>query len=130
MTDLPAYKTTAKDFALFKKYIKKWTKLLYLERWTLKTSHPTDATSVSGQDPSAVSWVTYDYPAQVAEIELARKWPMKPTKRHLEMSAFHELFHLVNTPLMNMLDGSPLEKTAEDQEHLIIGVLEKILFKE
>lgn len=120
--------TGKKEFAAFKRYVKKWAKLFHLESWLIYTEHTDDEDK--GFEEGHISWVRFTYESQVAKIYLSKTWGIPYTAKICEMCAFHECFHLRNAQLMELFDEGPeeIQNIADKYEHLLIGSFEEIMF--
>lgn len=123
--ELELHRTTAKQYASFKKYVRKWAKKLHLENWTFYFEHSDDP---EHDNEGHISWVQYHYEAQVAKMFFSKNWDIPYSAKICEMAAFHECFHLRFAPVSDLFDGSPLEPVLNKQEHLLIGCMEEIIF--
>jgi len=120
---METYKTTAKNFKVFARHIKKWQKKMGLTGWSIFVSHKDDDKDAEED----CAWVQSDYQTMVASITLAVTWPIAPTDKLLDLTAFHECRHLVTAPLM-MLIPEPLQEIACQEEHRLIISEERLLF--
>jgi hypothetical protein len=129
VTCLEEYTTTAADFKVFARNIEKWQALMGLTHWSIFVQHKDDDDDDDDEEERrcTTAWVLFDYETMVANVCLGVTWPIKPTKKLLEMAAFHECCHIWFAPLVRMVKQEYMELGAEE-EHRIIVMLERLMF--
>lgn len=120
---MDTYKTSAKDFKVFARAVKKWQKKMGLERWSIFVNHKNDEEDPDGD----CAWLLCDYESLISTICLAVDWPVKPTAGMLDTSAFHECRHLLYAPILEMIPKT-LQKLARQEEHRLIVSDERLAF--
>lgn len=120
---MDTYKTTAKDFKVFTRAVKKWQKKMGLEQWSIYVSHKDD-----DEDPEGdVAWVVCDYESLVCTISLAVDWPIPPDAHLIDVAAYHECRHLALAPLLALIPDA-LDTVARQEEHRLMVLDERLLF--
>lgn len=105
------YKTTAKDFALFKKTCLEWIDRFGLGRWSITFKHKLcDGPQKAG--------AIYNVCDRWIEFYLAREWGHKPTRAEIKKSAVHEVTHqlisrLVDKAYSRFISESEIEEEME-----------------
>jgi hypothetical protein len=118
-----AYKTTKKDFEVFKSECRKWVKYFGLLDWEITYSNVEDAGSRGS--------CTVGYTGRLATINLATEWDYKPDESEMNLTAFHEVCELLTAPLCVIAESRYVTVSqVEIANHYIIRVLENTLFKE
>ncbi len=118
------YKTTKKDFVLFKQEVRKWIDILGLKSWDLDIVHKNN-----GDMPSAVGWCRFNLIGRCATIGLAEKWELEITDKSIRKTAFHEVSELL-TARLNVVASERCITQAEIEEsvHELIRTLENVLW--
>jgi hypothetical protein len=113
---------TPQDVALFAQSVKKWQQVLSLGDWRIeKGSKPAKA---------AMASVEFNTPARLATYRLGDFGAEKITPESLDQTALHELLHVFLHDLMTVAqDPKSSQDEVEMQEHRVINLLEKLLFR-
>ena len=115
------YKTTKKDFELFKKQCRYWQVKLGLISWKIYYLHE--------DCKDALADCSTDYSGRVATIRLNTCFcTIKSSKELIYECALHEILEVLFSPICSLAkarvwDGEDYEK----ENHSVIRVLEKIL---
>ena len=114
---------TPQDVALFAQSVRKWQQVLSLGDWRIeKGSKPAKA---------AMASVEFNTPARLATYRLGDFGAEKITPESLDQTALHELLHVFLHDLMTVAqDPKSSQDEVEMQEHRVINLLEKLLFKD
>lgn len=123
-----SYKTTKRQFQLFKNSVLKWQDKLNLNNWRVVIVH---------EDPEnlkeAGAWISWDQSGRVATIGLTLNWESEvdiPNELEIKRMAFHECCELMLSPLESMAASREWDQWRYDcSKHDVIRVLEKELFK-
>ena len=115
------YKTTAKDFALFKRECKWWIERFGLADWDVMWSHEQD-------DPGTMANCRSDYAMQ-ATITLNAVWEAtRPTEKEIKLTAKHEAMELLLAPLAILANARYVDRDSIPREsHAIINRLMRVL---
>lgn len=117
--------TTKNQFKHFCRCLLKWQNKLKLEDWKISVNHKDD-------ELKCVSSSIYDYESLLANIQMAKTWDIiQYTPRLADISAYHEMLHLLFSPLLELFDETgdkTLKSIAEKEEHRIIAILERDKF--
>lgn len=113
---------TPHDAAYFAQSVRKWQQVLSLGDWRIeKGSKPAKA---------AMASVEFTPNARLAVYRLGDFGAEKITPESIDMTALHELLHIFLHDLMTVAqDPKSSQDEIEMQEHRIINLLEKLLFK-
>lgn len=121
------YKTTKAHFSTFVAMSKSWAEKLGLHDWSLHYYHGGELSA-----DEALAYCNHDATGRVASITLNGEWPehVPVTKEQLDMTAFHELCHV----LLSELVGMAKERVTTDNmllqaQHAIIRRLERMVLK-
>jgi hypothetical protein len=114
---------TPQDVVHFAHCVKKWQQVLSLGDWRIeKGSKPAKA---------AMASVEFNTPARLATYRLGDFGAEKITPESLDQTALHELLHVFLHDLMTVAqDPKSSQDEVEMQEHRVINLLEKLLFKD
>ena len=114
---------TPQDAEIFAKSVKKYQLLLSLGDWRIeKGSKPAK---------SAMASVEFNASARLATYRLGDFGAEKITPESLDQTALHELLHVFLHDLMTVAqDPKSSQDEIEMQEHRVINLLEKLLFKD
>jgi len=119
MSNIP----TPEDSALFAQSVRKWQQLLNLGDWRIE----------KGLKPAknAMASVEFNEGARLATYRLGDFGAEKITPESLDQTALHELLHVFLHDLMTVAqDPKSSQDEIEAQEHRVVNLLEKILFKD
>ena len=113
---------TPQDVQLFAQSVKKWQQVLSLGDWRIeKGSKPAKA---------AMASVEFNSAARLATYRLGDFGAEKITPESLDQTALHELLHVFLHDLMTVAqDPKSSQDEVEMQEHRVINLLEKLLFR-
>ena len=114
---------TTEDAKLFAQSVKKWQQVLSLGDWRIE----------KGTKPakSAMASVEFNTAARLATYRLGDFGAEKITPESLDQTALHELLHVFLHDLMTVAqDPKSSQDEVEMQEHRVINLLEKLLFKD
>ena len=116
-----AYKTTAKDFALFKRECRAWIEKFGLADWDILWAHEKD-------DPGILANCRTDYNRQ-ATISLNAVWQeTQPTDVEIKLTAKHEAMELLLAPLLILANARFIDRDSVPREtHAIINRLMRVL---
>jgi len=116
------YKTTKKDFEVFKKEAEYWLEYFHLHDWEVHFEH------CDARGNRARCWS--DISGRMGTLEFGTEWSKKPDKYELQIAAFHEVCELLLSRLstlpLNMFDSDYISEIT----HEIIRRLENTIFKE
>ena len=114
---------TPQDVALFAQSVKKWQQVLSLGDWRIeKGIKPAKA---------AMASVEFNDIARLATYRLGDFGAEKITPDSLDKTALHELLHVFLHDLITVAqDPKSSQDEVEMQEHRVINLLEKLLFKD
>ena len=117
-------KTTAKDFALFKKECEKWIDFFGLTNWRVVYCR-------EQYEEDAHAWFSTNSEGMVATIALCPDWKHEEvTTEQIKKSAFHEVCEMMFSHLQDLAQSrywDPVEYQTE--RHAIIRRLENSVFK-
>lgn len=119
MSNIP----TPQDAALFAQSVKKWQQVLNLGDWRIE----------KGLKPAknAMASVEFNESARLATYRLGDFGAEKITHESLDQTALHELLHVFLHDLMTAAqDPRSSPEQLESEEHRVVNLLEKILFKD
>jgi hypothetical protein len=119
MSNIP----TPEDAALFAQSVKKWQKVLNLGDWRIE----------KGLKPAknAMASVEFNEPARLATYRLGDFGAERVTPQSLDQTALHELLHVFLHDLITAAqDPRSSPEQLESEEHRVVNLLEKILFKD
>ena len=117
------YKTTKKDFEVFKAECRKWVKYFGLIDWDIYYYHDESDDDCRGS-------CTAENCGKLASVRLGVVWDYKPKRSELKRVAFHEVCEVLTAPLSIMAYSryvTPGE--IESATHYIIRVLENTIFE-
>ena len=119
MSNIP----TPEHAELFAQSVKKWQQVLSLCDWRIeKGIKPAKA---------AMASVEFTPAARLAVYRLGDFGAEKVTQESLDQTALHELLHVFLHDLMTVAqDPKSSQDEIEMQEHRVINLLEKLLFKD
>lgn len=127
MGEMKKYKTTIKHFKVFIAECEKWVDLFQLRSWEVRYKHQD-----SDIDKNWNAWCMTSWCDRTAHLGLAKNWgPIKPTKREVRISAFHEVCELLLSRLIieAKVDRCPTElDSIKEQTHTIIRRLEHAIW--
>ena len=113
------WKTTVKDFEVFKEEAQKWICIFGLFYWDVDFQH----VELLGNDAE----VEYDLESHIASMRLSTKVSQKNAIRKF---AFHETCELLMARMQTVASARDSnEKMIEEARHEIIRILENSLFK-
>ena len=117
------YKTTNKDFQYFKSRCKYWIEYFGLKQWDVYYLHEEDKNNFA----SCAS----HYRGKSVTIFLEIGWSIEPTKKALNLSAFHEVCEILLAPLFHIAE----DRTYDEAEHVsrhheVIRTLENVILKD
>ena len=116
------YKTTKKDFGVFKTECRKWVKYFGLFDWEVSYSN----VNLDGCRGSC----NIDLGARLCTISLGKKWDYKPKKSEIRCTAFHEVCELITGPLCVWAENRfPTQTAIDSANHYIIRILENTVFE-
>ena len=119
MSNIP----TPEDSALFAQSVRKWQQVLNLGDWRIE----------KGLKPAknAMASVEFNEGARLATYRLGDFGAEKITPESLDQTALHELLHVFLHDLMTVAqDPRSSQDQIEKEEHCVVNLLEKILFKD
>jgi len=119
MSNIP----TPEDSALFAQSVRKWQQVLNLGDWRIE----------KGLKPAknAMASVEFNEGARLATYRLGDFGAEKITPESLDQTALHELLHVFLHDLVTVAqDPKSSQDEIEAQEHRVVNLLEKILFKD
>ena len=114
---------TAEDAEIFAQSVRKWQQLLNLSDWRIE----------KGLKPAkqAMASVEFNETARLATYRLGDFGAEKITPQSLDMTALHELLHIFLHDLMTTAqDPKSPQDEIDAQEHRVVNLLEKLLFKD
>jgi hypothetical protein len=114
---------TPEQSQLFAQSVRKWQQVLSLGDWRIE----------KGMKPakSAMASVEFTPAARLAVYRLGDFGAEKVTPESLDQTALHELLHVFLHDLMTVAqDPKSSQDEIEMQEHRVINLLEKLLFKD
>jgi hypothetical protein len=114
---------TPQDAALFAQSVKKWQKILNLGDWRIE----------KGLKPAknAMASVEFNEGARLATYRLGDFGAERVTPQSLDQTALHELLHVFLHDLITAAqDPRSSPEQLESEEHRVVNLLEKILFKD
>ena len=114
---------TPEHAEIFAQSIKKWQQVLNLSDWRIE----------KGLKPAkqAMASVEFNETARLATYRLGDFGAEKITPHSLDQTALHELLHVFLHDLMTTAqDPKSSQDEIEIQEHRVINLLEKLLFKD
>ena len=116
-----SYKTTKKDFEVFKAECRKWVGYFGLLDWEICFTHETEMECRAACYP--------DYQGRIAIITLNTNWTMAPEDNEFELIAFHEACELLIAPLsLVALERHVTKDEITSATHGIIRTLENTVF--
>jgi len=113
---------TPQDVQLFAQSVRKWQQVLSLGDWRIE----------KGSKPAkqAMASVEFNQSARLATYRLGDFGAEKITPESLDQTALHELLHVFLHDLMTVAqDPKSSQDEVEMQEHRVINLLEKLLFR-
>ena len=119
MSNIP----TPEQSQLFAQSVRKWQQVLSLGDWRIE----------KGMKPAkaAMASVEFTPAARLAVYRLGDFGAEKVTPESLDQTALHELLHVFLHDLMTVAqDPKSSQDEIEMQEHRVINLLEKLLFKD
>jgi len=119
MSNIP----TPEDAALFAQSVKKWQKILNLGDWRIE----------KGLKPAknAMASVEFNESARLATYRLGDFGAERISPESLSQTALHELLHVFLHDLITAAqDPRSSPEQLESEEHRVVNLLEKILFKD
>jgi len=119
MSNIP----TPEDSALFAQSVRKWQQVLNLGDWRIE----------KGLKPAknAMASVEFNEGARLATYRLGDFGAEKITPESLDQTALHELLHVFLHDLLTVAqDPRSSQDQIEAQEHRVVNLLEKTLFKD
>lgn len=119
MSNIP----TPEDAQIFAQSVRKWQQILSLGDWRIE----------KGSKPAkqAMASVEFNTQARLATYRLGDFGAEKITPESIDMTALHELLHIFLHDLMTVAqDPKSSQDEVEMQEHRVINLLEKLLFKD
>jgi hypothetical protein len=119
MSNIP----TPEDSALFAQSVRKWQQVLNLGDWRIE----------KGLKPAknAMASVEFNEGARLATYRLGDFGAEKITPESLDQTALHELLHVFLHDLVTVAqDPRSSQDQIEAQEHRVVNLLEKTLFKD
>jgi len=116
--------TTKKDFEVFKKEADAWLKRFGMLDWRVEYLHNDENEDARG----CINWMT---DGRLAQIILTITWDHKPTKRDIQVSAFHEVCELLLGQLRDCaFDRFDITRERIDAAtHYAVRTLENVVFK-
>ena len=115
------YVLTKEHFNIFEKECIKWQTLLGLNGWNVETYFEKDEDNCRATCEAQMA-------DRFAAIVLSKTWDIKPTKKLLDMVAFHEMSELLLTKIDSMLRIHFNDAVINQELHTIIRTLENLLF--
>ena len=121
------YKTTKKDFEIFKKECLKWIEYFQLSGWKFCFFHEDNK-----QLGKALGWSCGNYMGRVASIGISLNWgDDKANILDLKRTAFHEVCEIMLCSLHVLaFDRNWDEDIWDAESHTVIRILENSVFKE
>lgn len=114
------YRTTEKDFKLFKKECERWLRLFGLSSWGVSFVHMTE----EGNLAECAS----HFSARHAVLGLGKVWPTPATHDEIVRCAVHEVLELLLAPIQYLGESREWKSAEFDKErHAVIRRLEKVL---
>lgn len=125
METVKNFKTTEKDFKLFRKECEKWLNFFGLTDWSVYYEHASH--DGSGRD----AYTEHTSGDKTATIGLYVDWlDLKPTDNILRQTAFHEVCEILLSEIAQMcMDRYIREQDIHTATHSIIHRLENSVFK-
>jgi hypothetical protein len=118
------YPVSDEDRAKLFEYTRKWQDLLSLHRWRITPSK---------QHTSAMAELNFskDNSAKLVRLRVGKYFGAEPvTNESLEMTAIHELIHVLLYEFKETCKEDPYNETRQmEREHDIVHVLEKLLYE-
>ena len=114
---------TPHDAAYFAQSVKKWQQVLSLSDWRIE----------KGLKPAkqAMASVEFNDTARLATYRLGDFGSEKITPHSLDQTALHEMLHIFLHDLITTAqDPKSSQDQIDTQEHRVVNLLEKILFKD
>jgi hypothetical protein len=90
------YKTTAKDFALFKKTFQHYVQMFGMQEWTISYIWEHD------ESQGAAAAIVYNSPGKGATVYLHKTWSLPVTDKKIKRYAVHEFAHLLTADLSHL----------------------------
>jgi hypothetical protein len=119
MSNIP----TPEDFAIFVQSVRKWQQVLNLGDWRIE----------KGLKPAknAMASVEFNEGARLATYRLGDWGAERICPQSLDQTALHELLHVFLHDLITAAqDPKSSVELLEKEEHRVVNLLEKILFKD
>ena len=114
------YKTSKKDYKLFKTYCKKWIDFWGLYEWETNYVH------YANEDARASIW--WEMTGMIATIGLGKVWA-DPEPYELSKVAFHEVCEIMLCPVTQLALDEYAKRKVDNRIHTIIRRLENIIFE-
>lgn len=130
-------KVTAALWKRFQKHVTFWQLILGLQDWNV-TCALADANMCQQAgcqlNPEEVSfsmaWVCEDAENRLATVYLREEWePAAVSQDEVDKAAFHEMCHVLLTPLENFANVGVAEQITAMETHRIIRVLENTFYE-
>jgi hypothetical protein len=116
------YTTNDAHFHYFKQSCNKWQEKLSLCGWEIIYRHI--------EDSKNVAWEEANIDARCATISLNKSWrEIKPTKRELNLTAFHEICELLLERIDRLARAYYADSIIDEPRHEIINVLQKTIWQ-
>jgi len=114
------YITTIADFEYFKNKVKYFIELFGLKDWEYQFKHS------KVKDPTQYAGITYSCRSRNATITLEKYWgDLKPSRKELALTAFHEVAELV---LAKLRDMSGIISGPYDNESVVDAEIHKVIY--
>jgi hypothetical protein len=107
----------------FFQFARKWQDLLSLHRWRITPSQ---------LDTKAMAEIKFsgDVSHKYVRLLLGKKWYEPPSDENLELTAIHELCHILLHEYGEICSESPHDLSKKmEAEHEVVHVLEKLLYE-
>lgn len=96
---MPKYKTTPRDFEVFKENVVRWMRTFGLTDWQMEMQHKLMPNQ--GETVSVCARTNWDYCSRSVLFTLNMAWIRPPLGQEIESVAFHEVAHLLLAPLVH-----------------------------
>jgi hypothetical protein len=120
---LDEYTTSLDDFEYYKQCCKKFSEMLCLDGgWEFYFEH--------SDIPKDYAWCAAQTDARNVTLGLKITWgEVKPTKKLISKTAFHEITELLLRRLSEQAESAVADKLVEETRHEVIHILEKVIWK-
>ena len=120
-----SYKTTKKDFEVFKAECEKWIEYFGMNDWDFCFVHKAPENL-----PNCRAACRADYCGKLVSLFLSHKWDDKPEPNELEKCAFHEVCEVLLSQMQALATSRWVtEDEVEVARHTVIAILGNTLFE-